>query len=85
MTIKIESGWNATSAILDGEAIARPDGYAASTDERVLFVSHAKSADAAEAVWLCRQQGIIRSKLPTQATAADILYATTLPVPELEN
>jgi len=71
--------------ILDGEAIARPDGYAAETDDRVLFVSHAKAGDAASAVWLCRQQGIIRSKLPTQATAADILYATTLPRPEPQN
>jgi hypothetical protein len=84
-SMKIESGWNATSKVLDGEAIARPDGYAASTDERVLFVSHANAGDAAQAVWLCRQQGIIRRKLPTQARAADILYATTLPVPQLEN
>jgi hypothetical protein len=83
--MNIEVGWAATSAILNGEAIARPDGYAASTDERVLFVSRARAGDAASAVWLCRQQGIIRSKLPIQATAADILYATTLPVPQLEN
>jgi hypothetical protein len=77
----IESGWAATSDVLDGEAELGRYGYNASTADLILYVPHGKAGDAASAVWLCRQNGIIRSKLPTQATAADILYATTLPVP----
>ena len=57
-----ESGWAATPAVLDGEADYGRYGYNASTADRVLYVLHGKATDAAEAVLLCRQQGIIRSK-----------------------
>ena len=82
----IEVGWAATSAILDGEAIVRPDGYAASTDDRVLFVRHAAAVDAAAAVWLCRKQGIVRSKLDKMSDeAANYTYSTTIAKRDPEN
>jgi hypothetical protein len=82
----IESGWKATSEVLDGEAEFGRYGYNASTDERVLFVSHGKAGDVAEAVWLCRRSGLLRAKLEAmKPDAADIAYATTLPRRELEN
>jgi hypothetical protein len=58
-----ESGWKATSGVLDGEAEFGRYGYNANTADRLLYVPHGKAADAAEAILLCRQQGIIRSKL----------------------
>lgn len=74
-----ESGWTATSAVLDGEAEFGRYGYNASTADRLLYVPHGKAADAAEAILLCRQQGIIRSKLDAMETgAANVVYATTL-------
>jgi hypothetical protein len=74
-----ESGWAATSAILDGEAEFGRYGYSASTADRMLYVPHGKAGDAAEAILLCRQQGIIRRKLDAmEAGAANVVYSTTL-------
>ncbi len=67
-------------AVLDGEVERGLYGYCASTDERVLYVPHAKAADAAEAVLLCRRGGLLRSKLDSMtAEDAHYTYLTTIP------
>jgi hypothetical protein len=81
-----ESGWAATSRVLNGEAAVMPDGWAAETDDRVLFVRHAAAVDAAAAVWLCRKQGIVRSKLDKMSDeAANYTYSTTIAKRDPEN
>jgi hypothetical protein len=70
-------------AILDGEAEFGRYGYSASTDDRVLYVPHTAAADAAEAVWLCRRQGPLRSKLADMEPVLEaVVYHTTIAVRE---
>ena len=72
--------------VLDGEAQRRLKGFDASTDERVLYVPYAKAMDAAQAILLCRQGGVLRDKLARMDDAiAAVVYATTLASPKLEN
>jgi hypothetical protein len=79
----IESGWAATSAVLDGEAEQTEFGFNAITDDRVLHVPHGKAGDAAEAVWLCRRQGLLRSKLAAMEPSLEaVVYHTTIAVRE---
>jgi hypothetical protein len=46
-------------------------------------VRHAAAAGAAEAVWQCRKQGIVRKKLDAMDDeAANFVYSTTIAVRE---
>lgn len=82
----IESGRKAQAEVLDGMASLMPDGWAAETDDRVLFVRHAAAADAAEAVRLCRNQGVVRKKLDKMSDeAANYTYSTTIAKRDPEN
>ena len=77
---------NELRATLDGDCERTACGFHCSTDERVLFVPHTKAADAACAILLCRQGGIVREKLAAMddITAA-FVYATTLACCEPDN
>ena len=82
----ILEGSQALRMILDGDVEYGVNGFAVSTNERMLFVPHTKTADAAVAILLCRQGGIIREKLTAMDdAAAAFTYATTLAVPNVEN
>jgi hypothetical protein len=82
----IEVGWAATSAILDGEAEFGRYGYDAITDDRVLHVPHGKAGDAAQAILICRRDGLLRSKLDSMsAEDAHYVYMTTLATATPEN
>ena len=82
----IESGWAATSAILDGEAQPVRGGWDCIGCGRTLFVPDWMAADAAEALLLCREQGLITAKMSRMdPEMAWIIYRLTLPRPELLN
>jgi hypothetical protein len=82
----IESGWAATSAILDGEAEFGRYGYDAITDDRILHVPHGKAGDAAQAILICRRDGLLRSKLARMsAEDAHYVYMTTITKRDPEN
>lgn len=82
----IESGWKATSAILDGEANAVRGGWNCIGCGRTLFVPAWMVCDAAEALLLCREQGLLTAKLNRMnPEMAWIIYRLTLPRPEPVN
>lgn len=70
--------------LLDGEAEPTATGFNAETAERVLNIPYRVATDAACAILLCRQGGILREKLAAMndVTAA-FTYATTFPRSEL--
>jgi hypothetical protein len=81
-----ESGWAATSKILDGEANAVRGGWDCAGCGRTLFVASWMVADACEALLLCRQQGLLTAKLNRMnPEMAWIIYRLTLPRPEPVN
>jgi hypothetical protein len=79
-------GAQALRMILDGDVEHGVNGFNATTDDRILHVPYTKASDAACAILLCRQGGILRVKLAAMddLTAA-LVYAITLPRNELEN
>jgi len=78
----IETGNRAIASVLDGEAVVGTYGYDALDQERRLHVPHYLAADAAEALVLCQQQGVILSKLANMTPeAAFYALATTLARP----
>jgi hypothetical protein len=84
--MNIEVGWAATSAILDGEANAVRGGWDCIGRGKTLFVPSWMVADAAEALLLCRQQGLLTAKLNRMnPETAWIIYRLTLPRPEPVN
>jgi hypothetical protein len=83
MTITIESGWKATSAFLDGEANAVRGGWDCIGCGRTLFVPYYMASDAAAALLLCRQSGLLTKKLNAMKPArAWVTYLLTPPRPE---
>jgi hypothetical protein len=73
-------------AVLDGEAEQTEFGFNAITDDRVLYVPHTATDDAAEAVRLCRNQGVVRKKLDKMSDeAANFVYSTTIAKRDPEN
>jgi hypothetical protein len=81
-----ESGWKATSAILDGACMPTKDGYDAETATKKLLVPYSMATDAAAALVVCMAQGVIVEKLrrmsPEKAT---VVYLTTLATATPEN
>ena len=77
---------NTLRQLLDGECDCRGDGFDSFASERVLFVPYHVAADAGTALLLCRQYGLIMSKLLAMDPArAWCIYLTTVPEPELAN
>ena len=77
---------NALRQLLDGEAAVRPDGWDCNARDKTLFVPYRVAADEVTALLLCRQSGLITSKLLAMDPArAWCLYLTTVPTPELAN
>jgi len=78
-----ESGWKATAPILDGEAEPVRGGWECVGCGRTLFVPDWMAIDAASALLLCRQSGLLTKKLTAMEPArAWIVYRLTLPRPE---
>jgi hypothetical protein len=81
-----ESGWNATSAVLDGQAELVRGGWDCLGCGRTLFVPAWMVRGAAEALLLCRGQGLLTAKLNRMnPEMAWIIYRLTLPRPEPVN
>jgi hypothetical protein len=81
-----EFGWKATSAILDGEANAVRGGWDCIGCGRTLFVPDWLAGDAASALLLCRQSGLVTKKLNAMDPArAWVVYLLTVPRPEPDN
>ena len=82
----LESGWKATSAILDGACMPTKDGYEAETATKKLLVPYSMASDTAAALVVCMAQGLVVEKLrrmtPEMAT---VVYITTLARPEPQN
>jgi hypothetical protein len=84
--MKIESGWAAVSAIVDGQCIPTPTGYDAETETRKLHVPYSLVTDAAAALVVCMTQGVIVVKLRRMVPEkAAVVYATTLATATPEN
>lgn len=65
--------------ILDGEAERGLFGFNASTENRVLLVPYTRTTDAAEAIVLCRRDGLVFKKLAQMGElAASIAYFTAI-------
>jgi hypothetical protein len=72
--------------VLDGQVTRRAAGFAAESCDRVMFIPFETTCDAAVALVITKMQGLISAKLDKmEPEAADILYATTLPLPDSEN
>jgi hypothetical protein len=79
----IESGWKATSEVLDGEVRPVRGGWDCIGCGRTLFVPAWMVRDGAEALLLCREQGLITAKFNRmRPEMAWIIYRLTLPRPE---
>ena len=77
-------GAEAVRMVLDGECCRTPEGFHAGTVDRVLYVPFRQACDAAEAIILCRNQGLIKSKLDVMGPEmAACVYALTLAAPIL--
>jgi hypothetical protein len=72
--------------LLDGEVERRPNGFDCWTASKMLFVPYSTTTDAAAALLLCRERGIVKQKLASMDRgAADVLYGITLAAALLEN
>ena len=72
--------------LLNGEAESAADGFHCETKTRILFVPHTLAADAAAALLICRQSGLLKKKLDAMdCGAADVLYGLTLATALPEN
>lgn len=72
--------------LLDGEVQRGLGGFDCATAQRVLFVSYATASDAAVALLLCRERGLLKEKLEVMDRgAALVLYDTTVPTSLPEN
>ena len=72
--------------LLDGQVERTEYGFAAATDERILFVPYAVTDDAAKALVAAKIHGLLASKLEKMpADKAHALYLTTLPPDLKEN
>jgi hypothetical protein len=72
--------------LLDGEVEPRPTGFAATTATRTLFVSYSVTRDAATALAICKERGLLIEKLEDMTAAqANLLYATTVAETPVEN
>lgn len=72
--------------VLDGQVTRRAAGFAAESCDRIMFIPFETTCDAAVALVITKMQGLISAKLDKmEPEAADILYATTLPLPDSEN
>jgi hypothetical protein len=81
-----ESGWKATSAILDGACMPTKDGYEAETATKKLLVPYHMASDAAEALVVCMAQGLIVEKLRRMTPEkAAVVYITTIARPDPQN
>ena len=59
----IESGWKATSEVLDGEVRPVRGGWDCVGSGRTLFVPASMATDPTSALLLCRQGGLVTEKL----------------------
>jgi len=70
--------------VLDGTAEMTAFGFDALTESRRLFVPFSRASDAAEALVICRRDGLLVEKLARMGQAQrDCLVATTLARPIL--
>jgi hypothetical protein len=75
----IETGHGAVRDVLDGEVVITKFGYDSLTQERRMHVPHTVARDAAEALAVCQQQGIVLAKMANMTQeAAFYVFATTL-------
>jgi hypothetical protein len=78
-----ESGWKATSSVLDGEATCVRGGWDCIGCGRTLFVPDWMVGDACGALVLCKLQGLLTAKMiKMDPVKAWIIYRLTLPRPE---
>jgi hypothetical protein len=65
--------------LLDGEVQRGLGGFECATKARLLFVPYAMATDAAAALLLCRERGLLREKLAAMTPdAAHVLYGSTV-------
>lgn len=78
--MEIESGWKAVAIVLDGVVVPAPDGFQAETATRRMFVPYSRTRCPAEALAICKTEGLVADKLDSMsAEDADCWYAITLP------
>ncbi|MGA7770466.1 MAG: hypothetical protein WCA27_30060 [Candidatus Sulfotelmatobacter sp.] len=81
-----ESNHDLLRDFLNGEAWPRRVGFDCQTAEKRLFVPYHLTSDPATALALCKVAGLVIQKLDALETEHGmILYACTLPKPQLEN
>jgi hypothetical protein len=72
--------------LLDGEAEQTRGGFHCATKTRLLFVPYAMATDAAAALLICHERGLLKEKLEAMDRgAAQVLYEVTLAAALPEN